>query len=423
LWSPLFNQVQLRRLHIHEYQGVELMRKFGISVIEGSVASSPEEAEQIARSLNTQDFVIKAQVHSGGRGLGVFDNGFKGGVHICNTPEEAKGYALKMLHHRLRTKQSGPEGKLVEKLFVGKRHFIRREMYFAILLDRQYHGPVMVGSSKGGVDIETIAAEHPEAIYKIPFELDNPSREAAIKMAEKLGFKGSLIQEASDQIMRLVKLFIKCDSTLVEVNPFCETASGHVLALDAKLNFDDNAEFRQKELFSLRDFSQEDPREVEAIKHELNFIGLDGDIGCLVNGAGLAMATMDMIKLNGGKPANFLDIGGGATEKQVTEALKILAGDINVRSILVNIFGGIMKCDIIALGILNAVKVLNLRTPLVLRLQGTNVNEAKKIIEGSGLRVIAADDLDDAAQKAVQVTKIVNMAREAQLSVSFELPL
>lgn len=415
---------QARNLHIHEYQCHKLMRDAGISVPNGGVAETPDEAEAVARSLQTEDMIVKAQVHTGGRGKGVFDNGFKGGVHICNTPLEVRGIAQKMLGHRLKTKQSGPEGKLVSRIFIGQRHFIRREMYFAILMDRLTAGPVLVGSSKGGVDIEDVAAEDPTAIIKEPIDVTKGiERQKAIDFAHKLGFKGWSAEEAAQQIKKLYDLFLKTDATLLEINPLAETSAGNVLCVDAKMNFDDNAEFRQQALFKLRDHSQEDVRDVAAAEFGLNYIGLDGDIGCLVNGAGLAMATMDIIKLYGGSPANFLDVGGGATEKQVTEALRLIASEPTVRAILINIFGGIMKCDLIALGIINAVKTLNLRKPLVVRLQGTNVEEAKRILEASGLRVIPADDLDDAAQKAVRVSQIVSMAEEASLQVSFELPM
>jgi len=274
------------------------------------------------------------------------------------------------------------------------------------------------------MDIEDVAAEDPSAIVKQPIDImKGVLPEQAKSFAEKLGFKGAQIADAVDQITKLYNLFMKTDATLLEINPLAETSSGDIMCVDAKMNFDDNAEFRQPQIFALRDPTQEDPRDVAAAQFNLNYIGLDGDIGCLVNGAGLAMATMDIIKLYGGSPANFLDVGGGASEKQVTEALRLIASEPTVRAILINIFGGIMKCDLIALGIINAVKILNLRKPLVVRLQGTNVEEAKRILEASGLRVIPADDLDDAAQKAVRVSKIVEMAEDASLQVSFELPL
>eukprot|EP01102_Stenamoeba_stenopodia_P001293 TRINITY_DN1111_c0_g1_i11.p1 TRINITY_DN1111_c0_g1~~TRINITY_DN1111_c0_g1_i11.p1 ORF type:complete len:348 (-),score=113.39 TRINITY_DN1111_c0_g1_i11:1174-2217(-) len=318
--SVLLAQAQ-RKLHIHEYQCHKLMKDAGISVPNGGVAETPEEAESVARGLHTEDMIVKAQVHTGGRGKGVFDNGFKGGVHICNTPSEVRGLAQKMLGHRLKTKQSGPEGKLVSKIFIGQRHFIRREMYFAILMDRHAAGPVLVGSSRGGVDIEDVAAEDPNAIVKESIDIKKGvEHQQAVNFAHKLGFKGASIEEAAEQIKKLYNLFLKTDATLLEINPLAETSSGNVLCVDAKMNFDDNAEFRQPAIFKLRDHSQEDARDVAAAEYGLNYIGLDGDIGCLVNGAGLAMATMDIIKLYGGSPANFLDVGGGATEKQVSRS-------------------------------------------------------------------------------------------------------
>jgi succinyl-CoA synthetase beta subunit len=297
-------------------------------------------------------------------------------------------------------------------------------LYFAIFLDRSSNGPVMVASPKGGVDIEAVAQENPDLIFKEPVDINKGPSPAQIKnLVEKLHLKGSLAEQASMQINKLYQLFKDKEATLIEVNPLCETSYGTILCLDSKLNFDDSSLFRHPEIEKLDDPTQYDVRDLEARKADLNFIALDGDIGCLVNGAGLAMATMDMIKMCGGSPANFLDVGGGATDGQVSTALHVIASDVNVKAILVNIFGGIMKCDVIALGILNAVKILNLKIPIVLRLQGTNVKEAKALIEGSGLRVIAADDLEVAANKAVQVAKIVAMAKHAQLAVSFELPI
>lgn len=368
--------------------------------------------------------MIKAQVLAGGRGLGTFDSGFKGGVHMANSPEEIRDMASKMLGHRLVTKQTGAEGRPCTKVLVTERQYVRRECYLAMLLDRKTSGGMIIGSTKGGMDIEAVAAEDPDAIFRIPIPITpSLSDEAANQVADGLAFPKKLRGDVADQVKKLYKLFIESDATQVEINPFVETSSGEVMNLDAKINFDDNAAFRQKEIFAMRDFSQEDPREVQAAKFDLNFIALDGSIGCLVNGAGLAMATMDIIKLSGGSPANFLDIGGGATESQVAEALKLIASDPKVKCILVNIFGGIMRCDVIALGLLNAVKQLNINIPLVVRLQGTNFEEAEQIVEESGMRIIAARELEDAAKKAVRVSKIVQMAEEAKLSVNFELPL
>jgi len=415
---------QIRSLHLHEYQSQGLMKDSGINVPTSSVASTEEEAFNIARALDTQDFVVKAQILAGGRGLGLFDNGFKGGVHICNSVKQVRDLASKMLGHRLITKQTGPEGKPVSKVLIGRRYFVRRETYFAIVLDRAFNGPVLVGSSKGGVDIESVAKETPELIVKEPIDLlTGVQPHQTERIARELGFSESKIPLVQQQIEKMYNFFLKKDCTLLEINPFVETNEGEVLCMDAKLNIDDNASFRQKELFDQEDKTQQDLKEVIASKYDLNFIALDGDIGCLVNGAGLAMATMDIIKLNGGLPANFLDVGGGATKQQVTEAIKLLSSDKNVKSILINIFGGIMKCDIIALGLISAAKELHLKIPLIVRLQGTNVHEAKQIMADSGLRILSADDLDDAAQKAVKSSAIVKIAEAAHLSVSFELPL
>eukprot|EP01095_Lingulamoeba_sp_RSL-Kostka_P016053 TRINITY_DN7661_c0_g1_i2.p1 TRINITY_DN7661_c0_g1~~TRINITY_DN7661_c0_g1_i2.p1 ORF type:complete len:458 (-),score=184.07 TRINITY_DN7661_c0_g1_i2:35-1408(-) len=411
-------------LNIHEYQSQHLMEQFNVKVPAGGVAKTPDEAAAIVSKLGVDDCVIKAQVLAGGRGKGTFDTGFKGGVHLVHDKDEVKRIAKEMLGNKLITKQTGEEGKICNKVLIAKRHYIRREMYFAIVLDRKTSGVLLIGSKFGGMNIEDVAEENPDAIVRIPIDImTGITEEQALQMAEGLGCTGNVINIAKEQIINLYKLFTQCDCTQVEVNPLVETADEDIMCLDAKINFDDNASFRQNELFEYRDFSQEDNREVAAAKYDLNFIGLDGNIGCLVNGAGLAMATMDIIQLNGGSPANFLDIGGGANEKQVTEALKIIASDKKVKAILVNIFGGIMRCDVIAAGILKAVEELNLKIPLVVRLSGTRVNEAREIIETSGMRVIAADNLDDAAKKAVTATSIVEIAEKVNLNVSFELPL
>jgi len=401
------------------------MEDAGIRVPRQGAARTPEEAVVIAERLGGQDWVVKAQILAGGRGKGTFDNGFKGGVHIVNgVPADVGALAQKMLGHNLITKQSGALGRPVDCVAVTERFYIRRETYFAIAMDRASNGPVVVASASGGMDIEAVAEETPDAIIRIPVDINKGiSKQQCEAIADKLGFVGKNRAQAVDQFKRLYDLFIARDATLLEINPLVETSQGDVLCLDAKLNFDDNALFRHKDLDALRDWSQEDPREVAAAKYDLNYIGLDGTIACLVNGAGLAMATMDMIKLKGGEPANFLDVGGSANEKQVTEAFKILNGDPHVSAILVNIFGGIMRCDVIASGIINAAKELNLQKPLIVRLQGTNVTRAKELIDSCGLRIIPADDLDQAADTAVKIAKIREMAAEANLSVSFELPL
>src|SRR6266581_2398830 len=391
-------------MNIHEYQAKELLQKFGVATTRGKVASSPEEAEQIAREIAPAEIVVKAQIHAGGRGKGTFANGFKGGVHLCKRPEEAREIARKMLGQTLVTHQTGPAGRVVNKVLVAESAEIAREIYFAVLLDRATAAPLIVASTEGGVEIETVAAKSPEKIIREPIDpLAGLQLFQTRKLAKQLNFESSRLKNASKLFEGLYRTFIAFDCSMVEVNPLVVTTKGEVLALDAKFNFDDNALYRHPEIAALRDVAQEDPREVEASKHGLNYIGLDGNIACLVNGAGLAMATMDIIKFYGGEPANFLDVGGGATEEQVTEAFKILASDEKVKAILVNIFGGIMRCDVIAHGIINAAKTVKLSVPLVVRLEGTNVERGKQLLkespDTSGL--IAADDLADAAQKAV----------------------
>lgn len=404
---------------------MELLSKYGVSIPRCKVASTPQEAEEIAESLGDADLVVKAQVLAGGRGKGVFDTGFKGGVHPANSALEARSLAAKMLGHRLITKQSGAEGKPVSKVLVSERLYLRRETYFAIVMDRESQGPVLVASPHGGMDIEQVAATNPNSIFKEPVDIMKGVEDAQLeRLAHAMGFtKPNTIEQAKNNMRRLYDIFINHDATLVEINPMVETHDGRVLCADAKLNFDDNAEYRQLDIFKLRDVTQVDPREVAAERVGLNYIGLDGDIGCLVNGAGLAMATLDIIKLHGGNPANFLDLGGGASATQVTEAFKLLNSDPSVRAILVNIFGGIMRCDVIALGLIKACTELGMRKPLIVRLQGTNLAEAKKLIEDSGLRMLFAEDLDDAAQKAVNVVNILKMAEQANLNVAFEIPL
>jgi succinyl-CoA synthetase beta subunit len=390
-------------MNIHEYQAKELLKKFDVATTRGRVASTLDEADQIARELGDIDIVVKAQIHAGGRGKGTFTNGFKGGVHVLKTPAEVRDVAAKMLGQILVTHQTGPAGRQVNKVLVAESADIAREIYFAVLLDRATAAPVIVASTEGGVEIEAVAAKSPEKIIREPIDpLSGLQPFQTRKLAKQLGFESSQLKSASKLFQGLYRTFIAYDCSMVEVNPLVVTKKGDVLALDAKFNFDDNAIYRHPEVAALRDITEEDPREVEASKHGLNYIGLDGNIACLVNGAGLAMATMDIIKFYGGEPANFLDVGGGATEEQVTEAFKILIADKKVKAILVNIFGGIMKCDIIAQGIINAAKTLKLSVPLVVRLEGTNVEAGKKLIADSGLAVIAADDLADAAQKAVE---------------------
>jgi succinyl-CoA synthetase beta subunit len=389
-------------MNIHEYQAKELLQKFDVATTRGRVAATLDDAEQIARELGDIDIVVKAQIHAGGRGKGSFKNGFKGGVHIRKTPDEVRDVAAKMLGQILVTHQTGPAGRLVNKVLVAESADIAREIYFAVLLDRATAAPLIVASTEGGVEIEAVAAKSPEKIIREPIDpLTGLQPYQARKLASQLGFEPSQLKNASKLFQGLYRTFIAYDCSMVEVNPLVVTNKGEVLALDAKFNFDDNALYRHPEIAAMRDIAEEDPREVEASKHGLNYIGLDGDIACLVNGAGLAMATMDIIKFYGGEPANFLDVGGGATEEQVTEAFKILIADKHVKAILVNIFGGIMKVDIIAQGIINAAKTVKLSVPLVVRLEGTNVERGKQLLNDSGIELIAADDLADAAQKVV----------------------
>ena len=389
-------------MNIHEYQAKDLFEKFSVPSPKGRMAESPEEAKKIAEEINGQT-VIKAQVHAGGRGKGTFKNGFEGGVQLSDDPEEIYSIATKMLGETLVTHQTGEEGKLVSKVMVAKAVDISKEYYLAILMDRESQSPVIVASTEGGVNIEEVAETTPEKIIREsihplagiqPYEIR--------KISNNLGLQGDAAKQFGKLLKALFKLFISCDCSLVEINPLVTTPEGEVLALDAKFGFDDNALYRQQEIASMRDTSEEDPREVAASEFGLNYIGLDGNIACLVNGAGLAMATMDIIKHYGGEPANFLDVGGGATEEQVTNAFKIILGDSNVKGILVNIFGGIMDCDVIANGIVNACKQVNLSIPLVVRLEGNNVDAGKQTLSTSGVNLIAADDLSDAAQKAVK---------------------
>lgn len=393
-------------MNIHEYQAKELLEKFGVRTSPGRVASTPEEAESIARELNTTDLVVKAQIHAGGRGKGTFKNGFKGGVHLCESPEQVKELAGKMLGETLVTHQTGEDGRVVRKVLIAKSVEIERELYFAILMDRETGAPKIIASTEGGVEIEKVAEETPEKIAHVNVDpLHGLQAYQARWLAKELKFESSQIGAASQLFVNLYRLFMESDCSMVEVNPLVVTKDGEVQALDAKFNFDDNAMFRHKDILAYRDTEEEDPREVEASKFNLNYIGLEGNIACLVNGAGLAMATMDIIKYYGGEPANFLDVGGGASEEQVTEAFKILVSDSNVKAILVNIFGGIMKCDIIAQGIINAIKALSLPVPLVVRLEGTNVDAGKKLLDESGLTIITASDLGDAAEKAVKAAQ------------------
>lgn len=398
-----WQQQQVRHLNIHEYQGASLMSKYGVNVPKGIVVSSVAEVKQAIRDAfpGEKEVVVKSQVLAGGRGLGTFKNGFEGGVHIAKI-DEAEDIAAKMLGQILITKQTGPEGKPVNKVYICQKLSLANEMYFAITLDRVSAGPVIISCSKGGTSIEDLAEKYPDMIIKVPIDIfKGITDEDAAKVVEGLAPRLADRDASIDQVKKLYGLFRETDCTLLEINPIAETVDGQLVAADAKMNFDDNAAYRQKDIFSFRDKSQEDPREVSAAEADLNYIGLDGEIGCMVNGAGLAMATMDIIKLHGGTPANFLDVGGNASEGQVVEAFKILTSDEKVKAILVNIFGGIMKCDVIASGIVNAAKQVQLKVPVVVRLEGTNVDLGKSILKESGLALITAENLDDAAENAV----------------------
>ena len=393
-------------MNIHEYQAKQLFERFGVATPKGIAAATAQEAAQTARNMGLSQYVVKAQVHAGGRGKGTFKNGFKGGVHVVKSVEEVEEVAGKMLNQVLVTKQTGETGKLVSKIMVAEAVDLKKECYFAIHQDRARECPVIVASTEGGMDIEEVAATRPEAIIRehidpalgiLPFQ--------ALKIAVALGLTGPLLRQTTKLITNVYKLFTALDCSLVEINPLVVTTDDRVCALDAKFNFDDNALYRHPEIMEMRDETEEDPREVEAGKYDLNYIGLDGNIGCMVNGAGLAMATMDIIKYYGGEPANFLDVGGSATEEMVTNAFRILTSDKNVKALLVNIFGGIMRCDVIAQGIVAAAKNIDMKIPLVVRLEGTNVEIGKKILADSGISIIPADNLDEAAQKAVAAVK------------------
>jgi succinyl-CoA synthetase beta subunit len=386
-------------MNLHEYQAKEILRRFGVAIQEGHVVSTPEEVDAAARTLKTDKLVVKAQIHAGGRGKA-------GGVKLVKSPEEAAQVARNLLGKVLVTHQTGPHGKLVQKVYVAIAPDIKRELYVSVLIDRAVGRPSFLASTEGGVDIEAVAARTPEKIIREPIDpAVGMQPYQARKLAYALGLGGELLQPSVSLLLGLYRTFVDTDASLIEINPLIVTGDKRVLALDAKMSVDDNALFRHKDIQAMRDLNEEDPREVEASKFGLNYIGLDGNIACMVNGAGLAMATMDIIKFYGGSPANFLDVGGGASTEQVTEAFKILCADKNVRGILVNIFGGIMKCDVIANGILTAVKQVDVRVPLVVRLEGTNVELGKKILKESGLAVIAADSMADAAQKIVQAAK------------------
>ncbi len=386
-------------MNIHEYQGKEILRKYGVAVPKGSVAFSPDEAVKVAKELGANVTVVKAQIHAGGRGKA-------GGVKIAKNLDEVRSYAKELLGKILVTHQTGPEGKEVKRLYIEEGSDIKKEYYLSLVLDRATSRVVMMGSEEGGMDIEEVAESNPEKIFK---EVIDPvtglNAFQARRMAFNMNIPSKLVNKSVALMLGIYKAFIDKDASTVEINPLVITGDDQVVALDAKFNFDANALYRHKDIVELRDFDEEDAKEVEASKYDLSYISLDGNIGCMVNGAGLAMATMDTISYYGGSPANFLDVGGGATAEKVTEAFKIILSDKNVKGIFVNIFGGIMKCDIIAEGVIIAAKEVGLAVPLVVRLEGTNVNLGKKLLNESGLNIIAADSMADGAQKIVKLVE------------------
>ncbi|EEC14163.1 succinyl-CoA synthetase, beta subunit, putative, partial [Ixodes scapularis] len=424
---------QRRNLNLHENVSMQLLQDNGVNVPKFGVASTPDEAEEIAQRLGgsqeTPVHIWFSHMHA------LVQREHVGTLRslVCtHRPSEAKQISSQMLGYMLRTKQTGEKGIRVDKVMVTERLYNRREYYFALMMEREFNGPLIVASSQGGVNIEEVAKENPDAILKLPISIDSGiDRDETSKLVKQLGFHPSAVEGAVTLIENLYNVFLKYDATLLEINPLVEDNHGKVYCLDAKCRFDDNADFRQKDLFALRDWTQLDEREREAHDCNLNYIALDGDIGCLVNGAGLAMATMDIIKLHGGSPANFLDVGGGATAHQVTEAFRLITSDQKVQAILVNIFGGIMRCDVIAEGVIRAAETLDLKIPIVVRLQGTQVDEAKALIATSKLKILACDNLDEAAKMAsgapflavVRLSTIVGLARSAAVDVKFELPL
>ncbi|KZC10540.1 Succinyl-CoA ligase [ADP-forming] subunit beta, mitochondrial, partial [Dufourea novaeangliae] len=411
---------QTRRLQVHEHVAYTLLKEAKIPTPPFGIAKSSDEAAKISKDLNTKDIVLKAQVLAGGRGMGNFKGTNVSGVVMCETPEQAKSLASNMIGKLLVTKQTGAAGRICNSVMVTTRMFPRKEYYLAVMLEISFNGPVIIVSKQGGVNIEDIAATNPEAITYIPIDImKGLSAEQAAKVAENLGVEGEDKKIISAIACNLYELFTEKDALLLEINPLALDLCGEYHALDCKCSFDDSAEFRQKELFALKDITQMDPNEVQAEKFQLNYIALDGNIGCMVNGAGLAMATMDIIKHYGGMPANFLDVGGGATAETVKEAFKIIVSDSKVEALFVNIFGGIMRCDIIAEGIITASKDLNLSVPIVVRLQGTNVNEAKVLIRDAQLKVISVDDFAEAAEAVVKLALMVNLANSLNLDINF----
>lgn len=386
-------------MNVHEYQGKQILKKYGVVVPNGQVAFTPDEAVEVAKSLGGDLWVVKAQIHAGGRGKA-------GGVKLAKSLDEVRTHATELLGKVLVTHQTGPEGKEVKRLLIEEGLPIEKEYYVGVVIDRSTDRVVMMASEEGGTEIEEVAAKTPEKIFK---EVIDPAVGMLPFQARRLAYNINIPKEkvnlAVKFMLGLYQAFVENDCSLAEINPLITTKDGRVMALDAKLNFDSNALYRHKDILEMRDLDEEDPKEVEASKYDLNYIALDGNIGCMVNGAGLAMATMDIIKHYGGEPANFLDVGGGATTEKVREAFKIILSDSNVKGIFVNIFGGIMKCDVIANGIVEAAKQIELDRPLVVRLEGTNVDLGKQILSESGLKIVAADSMADGAKKIVELVK------------------
>jgi succinyl-CoA synthetase beta subunit len=390
---------------VHEYQAKEILARYGVAVPRGTVAMSADHAYQAAKEIGGT-VVVKAQIHAGGRGKGTFTTGFKGGVKLAQTADEAVEHARQMLGNVLVTHQTGPSGREVKKVYVTEASQISKEYYLGIVLDRSKQMNVIMSSTEGGVEIEKVAAETPEKILKVwidPLLGIQPFQ--ARQVAFGLGFSGEAFKECVKLVTLLHKAHEETDATLTEINPLILTGDGHVVALDAKMSFDDSALYRHPDIVEMRDFSEEDPLEIEASKFDLNYIRLDGSIGCMVNGAGLAMATMDVIKLEGGEPANFLDVGGGATTERVKNAFRILLSDKKVKAVLINIFGGIVRCDVIAEGVIAAAREIGVSLPVVVRLQGTNVDKGKALLKESGLKFTVAGNLKEAAQLAVASVK------------------
>ncbi len=395
-------------MNIHEYQAKELLKGYGVAVLDGHLATTPDEAEAAARKLPGPIMVVKSQIHAGGRGAGRFedDPGGRGGVRLARSAEEVREAAAAMLGHTLITKQTGAAGRRVQRLYIEAGCDIARELYLSLLVDRATSRVLVMASTEGGMEIEEVAETHPERILRAPIDpATGISGFHARKLAAGLGLTGKQVGTFGKFIAAMYNAFVALDCAIVEINPLVVTKAGDIVALDAKVSFDDNALYRHPDLEALRDEAEEDPKELEANKHSLSYVALNGEIGCMVNGAGLAMATMDIIKLYGAEPANFLDVGGGATRERVTEAFKIILSDPKVKGILVNIFGGIMKCDIIAEGVIAAARQLAVKVPLVVRLEGTNVELGKKIMAESGLAIIPADNLADAADKVTRAVR------------------